>query len=83
MLWSVSISAANHVPRLTSRPVSLGHIRAPLLPVLFPIAVLLETLLLLGLDLGVVDKDHCVYVQGPKGPWSRSAEQVGTGGVRA
>lgn len=43
---------------LTGRPLSLSDVWTPFLPVLFLETVLLETLLFLGEDLGVVDQNH-------------------------
>jgi hypothetical protein len=46
------------VIQLTSSPLSLGDVGTPFLPVLGSLAVLLQTLLFLAENLGVVDVDH-------------------------
>ena len=42
----------------TCSPLSLSDVRTPLLPVLGPVTILLETLLLLGQIFEMVDADH-------------------------
>jgi len=45
---------------LAGRPLSLSHIRTPLLPVLGALAVFFESLLFLGEVFVVIKNDHCV-----------------------
>ena len=52
------MASQDNYKRLTRRPLALRDIGAPFLPVLDALAVLLQTLLLLGEELVVVVDDH-------------------------
>lgn len=62
----------NEAVQRTGGPLSLGDVGTPFLPVLGPLAVLLQTLLLLTENLCVVDVDHGDAVCPLCNGWTRS-----------